>query len=155
MCEWTITALPKESSRMNKLILLSRKTILSYNQAKSDLTCELRVVTPWNSPKCKTWVKLFLSSEHCLKPSLPWRKIVVCSVKWGKTFTDSSQGKHSINSINHIHIFEECNDLLSFSHVLFDHQVDPVQRALQVFFSQVSGQGLKVGGAMLVSSECS
>ena len=45
-----------------------------YNKAKWHLTWVLRVVTPWNSPKCKTWVKLFLSSEHCLKPSLPWEK---------------------------------------------------------------------------------
>ena len=44
-------------------------------------------------------------------------------------------------------------DLLGFSHVLFDHQVDPVQRALQVLISQVGGEGLKVGGAMLVSTK--
>ena len=36
--------------------------------------------------------------------------------------------------------------------MLFNHQVDPVQRALQVLFSQVGGESLKVGGAMFVSS---
>ena len=71
-----------------------------------------------------------------------------------KHLLNTSQGKHGINSFNGF-IFEECNDLLSFSHVLFDHEVDPVQRALQVLFSQVGSEGLKVGGAMFISSKCS
>ena len=50
--------------------------------------------------------------------------------------------------------FEFVSNLHSFGHVLFDHEVDPVQRALQILFSQIHREGLKVGGAMFISSKC-
>ena len=42
-------------------------------------------------------------------------------------------------------------NLFCVYHMLFDHEVDPVQRALKVLFPQIGGEGLKVGGAMFVS----
>ena len=63
--------------------------------------------------------------------------------------------KHTSNLVFHLVRELSLADLLGFGHVLFDHQVDSVQRTLKVFFSQVGGEGLKVGGAMLVSTKSS